>query len=451
MQFYISAAHKSSGKTTVSIGLSAALTHLGRSVQTFKRGPDYIDPIWLQHASGKPCYNLDFNSMSHEEIQQTYQDNNDEVRIVEGNKGLFDGLKTDGSDSNAALANLLNIPVILVIDCIGITRGIAPLLNGYLNFNHPATKINGIILNKVGGARHEQKLRSAIEQFVHLPVIGAIPKNSKITIDERHLGLIPSNESNNTNELINNMRDMMLEHIDFKMLNDICQTKNSAISIPATTNTPKTTLKIAIAQDSSFGFYYAQDLEQFRKLGVELIIISILDDLKLPDNIDGLFIGGGFPETHFQQISENQSMLKSIKNKLEDGLPCYAECGGMMILTKKISYNEKSYPMCGFIKADCIMKPKPQGRGYVKITTQNHPWGLNQEIKAHEFHYSKLSNFTQEYKFAYKVTRGTGIKNGQDGLIANNLLASYSHLKNSSNLAWVKSFIDFCKEQRNDT
>jgi cobyrinic acid a,c-diamide synthase len=438
--FYISAAHKSSGKTTISLALSSIFSE-NYKVQTFKKGPDYIDPIWTAFASKNPCYNLDFYNMSLDEIKDLYSKNLKEINIIEGNKGLFDGVSTLGGDSNADLAKLLDIPVILVIDCIGITRGIAPLLQGYNNFDD--TKIAGVILNKVGGARHETKLISAINEYTDLEVFGSIHKHKDLIIDERHLGLKPATEDKFAKQSIDKITNIVKDNIDTqKILNHTkCKHQKTIKATTKTTKTQKNDISIAIAKDEAFGFYYADDLQKFKDLGVNIKYFNTFKDKKLP-KCDGLFIGGGFPETGIEKLSQNKSLMIDIKEKIQQGLPTYAECGGMMYLTKSID----DLPTVGVIDADTITTKKPVGRGYMNIEAQNHPWGVSGEFKTHEFHYSKLINLA-ENNFAFKVKRGFGINGEFDGIIKHNLLATYTHQRAVGENNWVGEFTDFIKKK----
>jgi cobyrinic acid a,c-diamide synthase len=437
--FYISAAHKSSGKTTISIALSNILSEKYH-VQTFKKGPDYIDPIWLKFASQNPCYNLDFYNMSDAEIKDLYTQKLQEINIIEGNKGLFDGMATTGGDSNADLAKLLNNPVILVIDCIGITRGIAPLLQGYNNFDD--TNIAGVILNKVGGARHEQKLKAAIKEYTDLEVFGSIHKHQDLIIDERHLGLKPATEDKLAKQSIEKISNIIKNQVDTKqILQHTIISKTNSVRIPETN--PVRIKTIAVAKDEAFGFYYADDIEKFANLGVDIKYFNAFNAEKLPE-CDGLFIGGGFPETGIEKLSQNKSLMADIKEKIENGLPTYAECGGMMYLTKSID----GFATVGVLDADTITTKKPIGRGYMQIQTQNHPWGINGEFKTHEFHYSKLTNL-KEQNFAFKVKRGVGITGKYDGIIKYNLLATYTHQRAVGGNNWVADFISFINKYNN--
>jgi len=450
---FISAAHKSSGKTTISIGLTAALYQFGKKVQTFKKGPDYIDPMWLGRAASRPCYNLDFYTMQEDEIMQSFSQHmsDADVGIIEGNKGLYDGLDLDGSNSNAALANLLNAPVVLVIDSQGMTRGIAPLVLGYQSFDENIN-IQGVILNQVGGSRHESKLRAILEHYTDVKVLGAVHKNKELNIDERHLGLIPSNEENFADKKIHAIAKSIQDQVNIDQLLDIAShTRVTAISQserPKTKTKDPATINIGIFRDEAFGFYYPDDLEALQQSGARLVYINSLKDKTLPE-LDGLFIGGGFPETQMQALHANTSLRQSVKDMIENGLPTYAECGGLMYLTRNIKWKDSSYEMANVIQGDIVMHSRPQGRGYIQLQeTDLHPWATHissDTIFAHEFHYSELTNINQDYDYAYNVLRGTGIDGKHDGLVYKNLLANYAHLRNTRNHEWAVRFVEFIK------
>lgn len=445
-QFYLSAAHKSSGKTMVSLGLCDAFSKRKLKVQSFKKGLDYIDPIWLALASKNPCYNLDFYTMTKKEIQQTYHQYSQDasVSLIEGNKGLFDGLNTLGGDSNADLANLLDLPVVLVVDATGITRGIAPLLQGYINFDN--TRIAGVIINKVATKRHEAKLIQAIEHYTDLSVFGSIYRDNKLFVEERHLGLKPANEDSRALENIDKIGNRIEAEVDIVSLLGLKQ-ENPSNNTP--TIKPKKTVKIAIAKDQSFGFYYADDLQALQDNGAEIVYFDAINDLALP-KADGLFIGGGFPEVYAQALSNNKTLLADIKQKIQTGLPTYAECGGLMYLTRSINTDLGDFPMVGIIPADTVMQKKPVGRGYVQLVPNQHPWlKSTSQINAHEFHYSKLINLDDKMNYAYTVNRGMGIYKQKDGIILHNLLASYAHIKNTKQSGWVEDFLNFVSTHKN--
>ena len=454
----ISAAHKSSGKTTVSIGLCAALSEQGQIIQAFKKGPDYIDPMWLGRATGRSCFNLDFYLSSSEEIRQDFAVHSDgcDMALIEGNKGLYDGLALDGSDSNAALAKLLKTPVVLVVDTRGITRGIAPLLKGYRGFDADID-IAGVILNQVGGSRHEAKLRAAVEFYTDIPVLGAVYRNPDLVIDERHLGLMPSNEAGDARKLVKACSEAIRSGVDLDRIRGIPCPPFKIEKTEAVAPVAAAPVRIAIAEDAAFGFYYPADLETMRSLGVELVSVNMLEDDALPE-IDGLFIGGGFPETHMSQLETNTRMRTSVRDAIESGLPVYAECGGLMYLARSIKWGENQAKMVGIIPGDILMHDRPVGRGYTRLQeTNDHPWpgspsaGMSAEFPAHEFHYSSLENLEKSPTYAYKVLRGTGITGENDGYTYKNLLASYVHLRNVAGNQWVHRFVDFVHECKSRT
>ena len=452
---FISAAHKSSGKTTVSIGLCAALSKRGLGVQPFKKGPDYIDPIWLGMAAGRPCYNLDFFTAGKEEtIEDFSRRQSADISIIEGNKGLYDGLDLDGSNSNAALAKSLQSPVILVIDARGTMRGIAPLLIGYQVFDKDVN-IAGVIANMTGGSRHESKLRAAVEHYTDIPFLGALGNDSSISLDEQHIGLIPGYEDVDSDSKIKLIADAVNNHID---LEKIIKIAGTATEIQIPDSKPEkianfSGITIGIAQDPAFGFYYPGDLEAMRATGAEIVPINTLTDTRLP-LIDGLFIGGGFPERYAAELEANLKMRNSIKAAIANGLPAYAECGGLMYLSRKLSWLDKSFDMVGAIPGDTTMHEKSCGRGYVKLEQNSgiFPWGSGDDstdlIHAHEFHYSSIEGLPENTQYAYTVRRGSGINQKSDGLIYKNLLASYSHLRNTRSTPWVGRFLSFVSDKK---
>jgi len=455
-QLLISAAHKSSGKTTLSIGLSAALVKRGFTVQTFKKGPDYIDPLWLGLASNRPCHNLDFYLSSAEEIKSAYglRSSGSDFQIIEGNKGLYDGLDLDGSNSNAALATLLNTPVMLVINVQGMTRGIAPLILGYQQFE-PDLKIAGVIFNQVRGYRHEDKLRAVVEHYTDVPVIGSVHHDPAIEIVERHLGLMPSNESDMAQEKICRIADRVADQVDLEKLISVAGTSPGTISAAKIALPQKSSIRLGIARDAAFGFYYPGDIEALEAAGADLIEINTLSDKTLPE-IDALFIGGGFPETQMEKLEQNTSLRTAIRSAIESGLPTYAECGGLMYLAREIKWRDKICQMVGAIGADVLMHDNPVGRGYTRFVENEHsPWGQatpdNElaEFPAHEFHYSSLENIDPDLNYAYAVKRGMGIDGKRDGIIYKNLLASFVHLRDVDQNHWASRFVDFVRSSRN--
>lgn len=462
----ISATHKSSGKTTLTLGLCAALTARGFVVQPFKKGPDYIDPLWLSQAAARPCHNLDFQTMTPAEMVRTVRQYSygTDLSIIEGNKGLYDGLDVEGSNSNAALAQLLGVPVILVLDTRGTTRGIAPLLLGYQAFDNQI-QIAGVILNQVGGRRHESKLRAAIEHYTNMPVLGAVQRDPRLAIQERHLGLIPSNEDQQAQGTIKMIADLIAQQVNLKQLIEIAKKVSGTIHhlLLSSAKGRKTTevhladrektdeVKIGIIRDAAFGFYYPGDLLALETAGAKLIFINALHDSRLPE-IDALFIGGGFPETHLTRLANNQQLKQDIKTAIEQGMPVYAECGGLMYLSRQITWHDQTGAMVGALPCDTVMADRPQGRGYVHLReTGDGLWplldqhGQLAEFHAHEFHYSKIINLPSHLPFAYQVLRGEGLDGHHDGLIYKNTLASYVHLRDVENNHWTQRFVHFVR------
>lgn len=465
----VSAAHKSSGKTTVSVGLCAALSAQGLVVQPFKKGPDYIDPMWLAQASGRNCFNLDPYLMSPEQITACFANHAraSDIAIVEGNKGLYDGLALDGSNSNAALAHLLDLPVVLVLDARGMTRGIAPLILGYQAFDRNI-RIAGVILNQLGGARHESKLRAVIEHYTDVAVLGAITHDPRMALVERHLGLMPNHELDDAALRVRAMGELVAQQVDLARVLQVAQSAPKTPTPPSphlvsqqilpladklTATTAQLPIRIGVARDKAFGFYYPDDLQALENAGAVIVPVDMLKDARLPE-VDGLFIGGGFPEMFMQELQSNSTMRDSIHTAIEAGLPVYAECGGLMYLARTLRWKDQVYDMVGAIPADVVMHARPVGRGYVELQpTEFFPWRSTtdiptQSLRGHEFHYSSLENVASDVRFAYRVLRGHGIDGERDGIVYRNVLASYAHLRNGAGTDWAHGFVSFVRERK---
>jgi cobyrinic acid a,c-diamide synthase len=350
-----------------------------------------------------------------------------------------------------------------VIDTGGMTRGIAPLIRGYLEFD-PGVEIGGVVLNKVGGSRHETKLRAAIEYYTDAEVVGAIGRDSTLEIPERHLGLVPANETSGSTDadtMISRLSDAVTNGTDIERIIEIASLAKKPAGF---TNRPTPTvhhptrtrpdIRIAVARDAAFGFYYQDDLEAFERAGAELIMFDTLKDEHLPE-ADGLFIGGGFPETQLEALAANKKLLMEIRRALESGMPAYAECGGLMYLARNIQWSGESRDMVGVVPADVVVGNRPQGRGYMLVEeTGNNPWpqlpGDDQRTKtkfpAHEFHYARLEKLDNDPVFVNMVLRGTGIDGDFDGLVINNLVAGFAHHRNTRANPWVERFVAFVRE-----
>lgn len=453
----IAAAHKSSGKTTVSTGLAAALVQRGLTVQAYKKGPDYIDPMWLTAASGRPCRNLDPYLQSASEVRRLFRRaaQGADLALVEGNKGLHDGVALDGSNSSAALAKTLALPVVLVLDARGMTRGIAPLLLGQLAFDREI-EIAGVILNRIVGSRHEAKLRAVLEHYTEVPVLGAIANDARLEITERHLGLVPSNECSEAQARIAAMAQAIGEQVD---LAGLLKAAGAAQPFPGEAAdgtlrafSARGEVRIGIARDAAFGFYYADDLEALRAAGARLVPFDTLRDAHLPA-VDGVFIGGGFPESFMIELEANASLRTDLRCAIQQGLPVYAECGGLMYLARSLSWRGKNANMVGAIPGDAVMHDRPVGRGYMHLReTAAHPWPMAESgselLRAHEFHYSSLENLPADLCYAYEVMRGHGITAQRDGLIYRNVLASYAHRRCAGKDSWAQRFLAFVRQVR---
>jgi cobyrinic acid a,c-diamide synthase len=444
----VSAAHKSSGKTTLAIGLARALVERGLRVQTFKKGPDYIDPMWLARASGRPCINLDPHLMHDAEIAAALPRHagNADVALIEGNKGLYDGLALDGSNSNAALAQRLGAPVLLVIDARGMTRGIAPLILGYQAFDR-SIRIGGVILNRLGGARHEAKLRAVIEHYTDVPVLGAVQHDERLALTERHLGLVTDAEAADADGRVRTIAQVVAAQVDLDRVVALARSADALPLVvlppaPPPSNAPR--VRIGIAHDAAFGFYYPDDLAALEAAGAELVTIDTLHDTRLPP-LEGLFIGGGFPETAMERLAANTALRAALRAAIEAGLPTYAECGGLMYLSRSIRWGDRVAPMVGAIPGDVTMHERPVGRGYVQLEeTAAFPWPAAEAGAtrlAHEFHHSSLDNLAPSVRFAYRVRRGHGIDGTHDGVCVHNLLASYAHLRHTGGNRWPQRFM----------
>ena len=452
----ISAAHKSSGKTSISVGIVAALRARNLSVQPFKKGPDYIDPMWLARAAGRPCFNLDFNTQSETEIVSLFADCSGDagLSLIEGNKGLYDGLDVEGRDSTAALARLIGAPVVLVVDVTGITRGIAPLVLGYRTFD-PELAIGGIILNRVASSRHESKIRQALERYTDVPVIGAVGRDPGLLVPERHLGLITPEEVESRDETIDRLRRTIERGVDLDRVVAVAQGARPPSRPPGKRARPRPDLRIAVARDSAFCFYYPDDVAALQQAGAELVFFNALQDASLP-GADALLIGGGFPETQMAALAANRTLREQIRGAAEAGMPIYAECGGLMYLTRAIEWRGQRHDMVGFVAADTVMHDKPQGRGLVVLEeTDAMPWsqvtpavpGAAVRIPAHEFHYAALDRIDPATRYAYRMARGRGIDGRRDGIVKGNTLASFCHLRSTTQSGrWAERFVAFIRD-----
>ena len=450
----IAAPQGRSGKTTITLGLCAAFKARGLAVHPYKKGPDYIDPSWLGEAAGRPCRSLDpFFYEQPESLWQAFARSapKADLSLIEGNHGLFDSFDETGVGSTAAVARTLNAPILLVVNATRVGRSVAAIVHGCQTFE-PGTNIAGVVLNNVAQGRHEARMRAAIENHCHIPVIGAIPCDDRLTIPDRHLGLVPRREEDALLSAITTCQQAIEKYLDLDMILQIARSA-SPLSTPVNSQIAQSNMtgrrsRIGILRDRAFTFYYPENLEALEDAGAELIFINALNDVNLP-TLDALYIGGGFPEIFMDELSANVSLRKAIKKAIENGLPVYAECGGMMYLSRRIVWGEKSAEMVGVLPCEIEMTNKPQGHGYVvaQVDDENPFFAKGTRLRGHEFHNSRLvvmppgGNGKQTLNTACKLSRGNGLGNGRDGIVVHNVLASYTHLHIGGCVDWAKSLV----------
>jgi cobyrinic acid a,c-diamide synthase len=444
----IAAPQGRSGKTTVAIGLCAALRESGMKVKPFKKGPDYIDPSWLTAAAGVPCSNLDLFMFDHAALVRGFREDcaGADLALIEASMGLYDSPREDGEGSSAWLARELQAPIILVVNCSRMTRSAAAMVSGYINFE-PGTPVAGVILNHVGNPRHESTIVSAVERHCGIPVLGALPRDDRLAIRERHLGIVPLQEQAEAATMIDRIGSVLRQYADIDRIVEIAR---EADRLPRRCE-PKAwqeakqpavaSVKIGVLADKAFSFYYPENLDALQQNGAQLIYIDSLRDNHLPA-IDALYIGGGFPELYAAELEANDGLRQEISAGAESGLPVYAECAGLIYLCRSVTSGGRTHSMCGVLPADALIEKKPQGHGYVsaEVTGRNPFFPPGALLKGHEFHYSRLLNPGRMH-YAYRITRGNGIDGRNDGIIHKNVLASYMHLHARGVPSWAKNFV----------
>jgi cobyrinic acid a,c-diamide synthase len=435
----IAGTHSGVGKTTVTLGLMAALKRRGLKVQPFKVGPDFIDPSHHTAICDRPSRNLDPFMMGLDGVKRSFCSGivGADVAVVEGVMGLYDGMDASETGSTAQVAKTLGIPVLLVLNVHGMSRSAAAVELGFVAFD-PAVNVAGTVLNRVGSERHLSMLRSSLR----LPIIGAMPRSRQIEMKSRHLGLEMSFE---TKHDLGALASLVEENADLdRILELTCTCDPCPDSKPE--STPEGSVRIGVALDEAFCFYYQENLYELRRRGAELVFFSPIHD-DLPD-VDGLYIGGGYPELHAESLERGAARMQ-IKHASEDGMPIYGECGGLIYLSECIiSASEKSSRrMVGALPANTIMTTGLQALGYVEadVVRANPVVHLGKVIRGHEFHYSRIE-CEGDSKFAYRLRRGKGIKDGCDGLVEHSTLGGYLHTHFYTYP--VDRFIEGCKEYK---
>jgi cobyrinic acid a,c-diamide synthase len=439
-----------SGKSVVSVGITAALRRGGSRVVPFKKGPDYIDAGWLQLAAGNKCYNLDPYFMSRKAIEESFSRRSigADYVIVEGNRGLYDGVNVEGGYSTAELAHTLDLPVILVVNCTKTTRTVAAMVLGCQMFD-PRIKIRGVVLNQIANTRQRRLVTESVEKYTGLPVFGSIPRLKMDIFPMRHLGMIPHQEYNDSSGALDFLVDLIVENLDLEKIKQTMQfLPFTASHEPCTVQAHgKQSLRIGVLQDAAFQFYYSENLEALEREGAELLYINAMQDSCLPD-LDGLYIGGGFPETGAKELAANESFRKSVKEAADKGLPIYAECGGLIYLGESLVLAGKTHPLVGIFPVQFEMSKKPQAHGYsiFEVDRENGFYPVGTIVKGHEFRYSKVVNWRgADDQLVVKMSRGTGFVDGRDGLTYKNVFALYTHVHAEGTPEWARGFVEKCQ------
>jgi cobyrinic acid a,c-diamide synthase len=434
-----------SGKTILSLGLAEAWRSRGLRVRPFKKGPDYIDAAWLTAAAGAPCRNLDAYMMGPEEVLQSFRRHGRgaDVAVIEGNRGLFDGMDAEGAHSTAALAKLLQSPVIVVVDCTKSTRTVAALILGCRVFD-PDVPLAGVVLNRVANARQEKLIRRVVEDRTDLKVLGAIPRFDEAGVLERHLGLLPPAEHPDARRALETVREIVENHVDVDGVKALAESAaplaESELDEPPVVEAVGQT-RIGVIRDSAFNFYYPENLEQLQEHGAVLVDIDSMREERLP-RIDALYIGGGFPETHADRLAANVSFRESLRAGIEQGLPVYAECGGLIYLSEAIVDDQGAHPMVGIFPVKFELSPKPAAHGYavVEVDRPNPFYETGTVLRGHEFRYSRALDYDPAaLETVFRVERGVGFGDGRAGLRYKNVLATFCHVHALGVKCWAKA------------
>ncbi|ABN57661.1 MULTISPECIES: Ni-sirohydrochlorin a,c-diamide synthase [Methanoculleus] len=451
--FLVAGDRSGSGKTSITLALSALLS-TDRAVQTFKVGMDYIDPSYLAGVTGRPCRNLDGYVMSQEEVRAVFAHGcrGADVAVVEGVRGLFEGAEalTD-LGSTAAIAKQLDLPVVLVVNARSITRSAAAIVKGFLAFD-PDVDIRGVILNNVTGTRHREKAVRAIEHYCGIPVVGVIPRTEEMELAMRHLGLVPYREGQEHGEFltrIETVKRMIADHVDADALLALAREGEPPAVEGSVYAAADPDVRIGVALDEAFNFYYADLFDILASCGAETVPFSPIHD-PLPE-ADGYVLGGGYPELFGAELEANTAMREGLREVSRNGTPIYAECGGLIYLTDRMvlapgfmdAGEERSYDLAGVFAGETRM-PARRMLGYVVGTSAaGSPMG-EAAFRGHEFHYSSV-DLAPETRFAYRLSRGSGIRGGFDGAVRDRTIGSYTHLHPVASRGMLAHFTDCCR------
>lgn len=457
-RFVVAAPGSGHGKTTVSMGLMAALKKRGLRVQPYKVGPDYIDPAFHTAVTGRPGINLDGWLLDGEYIKsmvRTYSGDVD-ISVIEGVMGLYDGIGSDPiAGSTAGIALLLNAPVVLVIQAKGMSCSAAALVYGMKAFQNVGIK--AVIVNKPTSVNHYNTVKLAIEKNTDIKVIGYLPEHKEIELKSRHLGLVQSSETEELPVLVEKLANLIEEHIDIDALIKMAEDTNALQGSPlkkviASEGPPR----IAVAMDKAFSFYYHENLEILRRMGAHLRFFSPLKDEKLPENCCGIYIGGGYPEVFAKELEANGSIRREIKEKALDGIPVLAECGGYMYLNRSVKAdNENEYGMVGIFEGRAFMTSKLQNFGYAEAAalTDTPYLKSGEKVRIHEFHKSLIQRDNEAYCVKIVKHREEQLEEWLCGMTRGKVFGMYPHIYFPSNMQIASRFVEQCKQylkQSND-
>jgi cobyrinic acid a,c-diamide synthase len=453
-QILITGDRSGSGKTSITLALAALLSKNHR-VQTFKVGMDYIDPSYLSAVSGRPCRNLDSFTLSDAQIRDIFRFGcrGADMAIVEGVRGLYEGADalTD-IGSTAAIAKTLDLPVVLVVSAQSITRSSAAIVKGFQSFD-PKIRIAGVILNNIKGELHKAKATTAIEHYCGVPVIGAIPRMEEMQLAMRHLGLVPYREGTGRGDFdarIATITEMIGQYVDLDRFVSLMEERGMPWKkSPAFDTSPAHDVKIGVAMDEAFNFYYADLFDILHTLGADYVPFSPVHD-RLPE-ADGYIIGGGYPELFVRELEANDRMREALQEVSRNGVPIYAECGGLMYLTERMTLKmgwqgsaaDRTSEMCGVFTGETRM-PARRVVSYVEgLSDAGSPVG-KASFRGHEFHYSDVV-LGRDTRFAYRLSRGVGILDNLDGAVVHNTLGSYTHLHPVASTGMFRHFAELCR------
>jgi len=434
-----------SGKTLISLSILSELHRLGMKTAAFKKGPDFIDAAWLGRAAHATARHLDIYLTDSAYVYRSFVTHAapDGINIVEGNRGLYDGMET-GANSTAEIAKILKAPVILICSPVKMARTAAAHVLGCQQFDSNL-HIAGIILNRVSGARHENVVKTAIEKTCGIPVIGVVPglKHGSV-LPDRHLGLVTPEEAAAFSGKIDTFSRLCEKYINLEKLLKIARRAPALETVieQSEKRTGMHRVRIGYFADSSFTFYYPENLEALTSAGAELVRISALHDTALPE-IDALYIGGGFPETHAEQLERNSALQAAVKEAADAGMPVYAECGGLIYLTETLKWKSAAYRMAGVLPVAVEMQDKPQGHGYceVRVDRENPFFPVGTVYRGHEFHYTRIVSGMEHVDSIYAVERGAGCFDRRDGLLYKNVVAGYTHLHAGGARNWAEGIV----------